>query len=64
VCVCVWNADKEKTCIKLICHGDDQKVIGLHILGKGADECMQGFVSITIQDTNTIVTANTYVHVH
>jgi len=27
----------------LICMGDDEKVIGCHIIGEGADEMLQGF---------------------
>lgn len=34
---------KEKTAIKLICLLPDEKVIGLHMLGKGCDEILQGF---------------------
>lgn len=34
---------KEPTQFKLICAGKDEKVVGLHILGKGCDEMMQGF---------------------
>ena len=29
--------------MKLICVGSDEKVVGLHIIGKGADEMLQGF---------------------
>lgn len=34
---------KEPTAIKLICAGDEQKVVGLHIIGMGSDEMLQGF---------------------
>ncbi|XP_062521558.1 glutathione reductase, mitochondrial-like [Corticium candelabrum] len=34
---------KERTVMKLICHLPDEKVLGLHIMGKGADEILQGF---------------------
>lgn len=34
---------KTKTVVKLICAGVDEKVIGLHIVGIGADEMLQGF---------------------
>ena len=34
---------KQQTAMKLICVGSDEKVIGLHIIGKGADEMLQGF---------------------
>lgn len=40
----VENADdKPKTLMKIICAGEDEKVVGLHVLGMGADEMMQGF---------------------
>lgn len=28
---------------KLICVGEEEKVVGIHILGMGSDEAMQGF---------------------
>jgi glutathione reductase (NADPH) len=34
---------KEKTAMKLICLLPEEKVIGCHIIGRGADEMMQGF---------------------
>ncbi|KAI1711915.1 pyridine nucleotide-disulfide oxidoreductase domain-containing protein [Ditylenchus destructor] len=34
---------KEPCIMKLICAGKEEKVIGLHILGQGADEMLQGF---------------------
>lgn len=35
--------DKPKTFMKLICAGKDELVVGLHIVGMGADEMLQGF---------------------
>ena len=35
--------DKPKTVMKLVCAGVDEKVVGIHVLGMGADEMMQGF---------------------
>ena len=32
-----------QTALKLICTGDEEKVIGCHIIGEGADEILQGF---------------------
>ena len=32
-----------QTALKLICTGDDEKIIGCHIIGEGADEMLQGF---------------------
>ena len=31
------------TAMKLVCAGDDEKVVGIHIIGDGADEMLQGF---------------------
>ncbi len=31
------------TAMKLVCLGDEEKVIGCHIIGPGADEMLQGF---------------------
>lgn len=28
---------------KLVCVGENEKVVGIHILGMGCDEAMQGF---------------------
>lgn len=35
--------DKPKTAMKLVCAGDEEVVVGLHIIGMGADEMLQGF---------------------
>lgn len=35
--------DKPKTAMKLICAGDEELVVGLHVIGMGADEMLQGF---------------------
>ena len=34
---------RQATKMKLICAGDDQKVVGLHGIGYGMDEILQGF---------------------
>ncbi|RLN87020.1 hypothetical protein BBJ28_00023273 [Nothophytophthora sp. Chile5] len=34
---------KPMTAMKLVCHGEDEKVVGLHVIGMGADEMLQGF---------------------
>lgn len=34
---------KPKTAMKLICLGEEEKVVGLHIIGLGSDEMLQGF---------------------
>ncbi len=34
---------KEPTVYKLICQGPDERVVGVHLIGMGSDEAMQGF---------------------
>jgi glutathione reductase (NADPH) len=37
------SEDKPKTLMKIVCAGIEEKVVGLHVLGMGSDEMMQGF---------------------
>lgn len=40
---------KPKTAMKLVCVGDDERVVGCHVIGLGADEMIQGFaVALTM----------------
>jgi len=34
---------REPSKMKLVCVGDDEKIVGIHIIGQGADEMLQGF---------------------
>jgi glutathione reductase (NADPH) len=34
---------KPKTAMKLVTAGEDERVVGVHVIGPGADEMMQGF---------------------
>ena len=34
---------KPQTVMKLICAGPEEKVVGLHMMGRGCDEMLQGF---------------------
>lgn len=34
---------KQTTRMKLICQGENEKVVGCHVIGEGADEMLQGF---------------------
>lgn len=34
---------KEPSVYKLICQGPDERVVGVHLIGMGSDEAMQGF---------------------
>lgn len=36
-------SDKPKTAMKLVCQGEEEKVVGLHTIGMGSDELLQGF---------------------
>ncbi len=38
-----FTSHKSKTAMKLICSGDDEKVVGIHMIGLAADEMLQGF---------------------
>jgi glutathione reductase (NADPH) len=33
----------ERTFMKLVCAGEDERVVGVHVLGRAADEMLQGF---------------------
>lgn len=39
---------KPKAAMKLITHGSDEKIVGCHVIGAGADEMTQGF-AITLK---------------
>lgn len=39
----VDSAEKPKTKMKLVCAGEEEKVVGIHCMGMGVDEMMQGF---------------------
>ena len=39
----VQQDEKPKTAMKLICVGETELVVGLHVIGMGADEMLQGF---------------------
>jgi len=35
--------NRQKAYMKLVCAGEDEKVVGLHGIGQGMDEMLQGF---------------------
>ncbi len=37
------TAHRQPAAMKLVCQGDNEKVVGLHVIGAGADEMLQGF---------------------
>jgi glutathione reductase (NADPH) len=40
---CALVGGEERTFMKLVCVGADERVVGVHIVGRGADEMLQGF---------------------
>jgi glutathione reductase (NADPH) len=50
---------KEPTVYKLICAGPEERVVGVHLIGLGSDEVMQGFSSNTVFDACRIFLAAT-----
>ncbi len=38
-----FTQHKPKTAMKLVCVGSEQRIVGCHIIGPGADEMLQGF---------------------
>ncbi len=50
----------QRSLFKLVCVGDERRVVGIHLLGDGADEILQGFAvalrrGITLQDLHDTV---------
>jgi glutathione reductase (NADPH) len=38
-----FSAHKRRAEMKLVCVGPEEKIVGLHVIGQGADEMLQGF---------------------
>eukprot|EP00804_Cyclotella_cryptica_P013621 CCRYP_012952-RA/>CCRYP_012952-RA protein AED:0.06 eAED:0.06 QI:177/0.83/0.71/1/0.66/0.42/7/1182/606 len=61
-----WQVDaneKPKTAMKLVCAGKDELVVGLHVIGLGADEMLQGFgVAIKMGATKADFDATVAIH--
>ena len=38
-----FSARPVKTAMKLVTVGEQEKIVGLHVIGEGADEMLQGF---------------------
>lgn len=50
----------QRSLFKLVCVGEDRRVVGIHLLGEGADEILQGFAvalrrGITLDDLHDTV---------
>ncbi|CAO3688834.1 unnamed protein product [Umbelopsis ramanniana] len=62
----MWNAmleHKEPTAYKLVCSGPEEKVVGMHIIGRGSDEILQGF-SVAIKMGATKADFDSAVAIH
>ncbi|KAJ3158731.1 Glutathione reductase [Geranomyces michiganensis] len=54
---------KQPTVYKLICAGPEEKVVGMHIVGKGSDEILQGFaVAINMGVTKSQMDSTVAIH--
>ncbi|MDD2872777.1 MAG: glutathione-disulfide reductase [Azoarcus sp.] len=54
---------KPRTAMKLVCAGADERVVGCHIIGEGADEMLQGFaVAIKMGATKADFDATVAIH--
>ena len=54
------SESQQRSLFKLVCVGDERRVVGLHLLGEGADEMLQGFAvamkrGITLDDLHDTV---------
>lgn len=38
-----FSPERRETAMKLVCTGTEQRVVGVHVIGDGADEMLQGF---------------------
>lgn len=54
---------KEPTAYKLVCAGKEEKVVGMHIIGRGSDEILQGF-SVAIKMGATKADFDSAVAIH
>jgi pyruvate/2-oxoglutarate dehydrogenase complex dihydrolipoamide dehydrogenase (E3) component len=54
---------KEPTAYKLVCVGPEEKVVGIHIIGLGSDEVMQGF-GVAVKMGGKIFASLNFCHAH
>lgn len=54
-CAMLDEDHKSPTSYKLICVGKEEKVVGLHLIGDGSDEMLQG-CKCSIHDSTSIRT--------
>jgi glutathione reductase (NADPH) len=53
----------QRSLFKLVCVGEDKRVVGLHLLGEGADEMLQGF-AVAIRKGITLADLHDTVAIH
>lgn len=59
----IESAEKPQTFMKVVCAGDKEIVVGLHVLGKSADEILQGFaVAVRMGATKADLDATLAIH--
>lgn len=57
------SAGKHTTAMKLVCAGEDERVVGIHIIGDNADEMLQGFaVAVKMGATKADFDATLAIH--
>ncbi len=57
------NAHGPKTAMKLICAGPEERVVGIHLIGDGVDEMLQGFaVALKMGATKADLDATVAIH--
>ena len=58
-----FTPHQPKTAMKLVCTGPEEKVVGCHIIGLGADEMLQGFaVAVKMGATKADFDATVAIH--
>jgi glutathione reductase (NADPH) len=58
-----FTEHKAPTAMKLVCAGENNKVVGMHMVGEGADEMMQGFaVAMKMGATKADLDATIAIH--
>ena len=56
--------DKPKTAMKLICAGEEELVVGLHVIGMGSDEMLQGFgIAMKMGATKVCMVGILFMHI-
>ena len=53
----IYGDNKPKTCYKLVCAGPEERVVGLHLVGRASDEILQGF-AVAVKMGNLYSSAN------